>query len=167
MLNQFFGIDQEELIRYQNSVENSLDVTALLNNSSEDAYLEKRTLKQIADDVYDSLEQALGKDNPHILSICSKLTTYRFVKNIEDISIGRFTRFIRKSNTNSILAVGGNVSGVKYLKSGTYVQICNKKANRVFNYNFNDYVTFQKLSQQEMLCLYANEMCMDVSTKDC
>ena len=85
-------------------------------------------------------------------NILDKLTEYRYVDKICDLIRGKHVRWIRLSTTNSInsLTKGGIVADIKFLENGIYILIKNA-LNKFIQYKFDDCITFQKLSTEELL----------------
>lgn len=82
-------------------------------------------------------------------NILDKLTEYRYVDKICDLIRGKHVRWIRLSTTNS-LTKGGIVADIKFLENGIYILIKNA-LNKFMQYKFDDCITFQKLSTEELL----------------
>lgn len=159
-------VDSNQIQQWKNEVNETFSIQSLLDESYTESYLNTKTLKSIGDDIYNSLSSLLGSNNPKVLDYCSKLKAYRLVTNLDEIKLGTFTRFIDKRNPKAFLAFGGNACGIRKVEPSEehpeerfYIQIINMKSRHVFNYNFNDYITFQKLSDQEMIVLFSMESC--------
>jgi len=82
-------------------------------------------------------------------NIVDKLTEYRYVDKICDLIRGKHVRWVRLSNTDS-LTKGGIVADIKFLENGIYILIKNAR-NQFMQYKFDDCITFQKLSTEELL----------------
>lgn len=84
--------------------------------------------------------------------LCKKLSLYRFVDEICDLHVGKYVRWLRKTDT--VLKVGGIVVDIKFLDGGTHVVVYNKYLSKnPIQYKFDDVLTFQKLSEEEQLIL--------------
>lgn len=125
------------------------EIIKAVNNVDVD-YLGDRTLKEIAEEIYNSL-LGLGLSNDTISTYCNKLIEYRLVEEIYQLHKGKHIRWVRISNREPTLTNGGIVVDIKFLDNGTHI-ICKNK-NRFIQYKFDDCVTFQKLSQEEQLLL--------------
>ena len=125
------------------------EIIKAVNNVDMD-YLGDRTLKEIAEEIYNSL-LGLGLSNDTISTYCNKLIEYRLVEEIYQLHKGKHIRWVRISNREPTLTNGGIVVDIKFLDNGTHI-ICKNK-NRFIQYKFDDCVTFQKLSQEEQLLL--------------
>jgi hypothetical protein len=86
--------------------------------------------------------------------ICSKLREYRYVDKICDLVRGKFVRWIRipDGNDSASLTKGGIVTDIKFLENGIHVLIKNA-LNRFIQYKFDECITFQKFSVEELLFL--------------
>jgi hypothetical protein len=113
-------------------------------------YLGKKTLKTISEEIVQVL---LSSNIPEIEPFCEKLTDYRHVDQIYQIQKGKHIRWIRTKNVigSFFLTNGGIVVDVKFTEDG--VQILCKNKNRFIKYNFDDCLTFQKLSADEQMIL--------------
>jgi len=125
------------------------EIIKAVNNVDVD-YLGDRTLKEISEEIYNSL-LGLGISNDTISTYCNKLIEYRLVEEIYQLHKGKHIRWVRISNREPTLTNGGIVVDIKFLDNGTHI-ICKNK-NRFIQYKFDDCVTFQKLSQEEQLLL--------------
>lgn len=84
-------------------------------------------------------------------NILDKLTEYRYVDKICDLIRGKHVRWIRLSTTiTNSLTKGGIVADIKFLENGIYILIKNA-LNKFMQYKFDDCITFQKLSTEELL----------------
>jgi hypothetical protein len=80
-----------------------------------------------------------------------KLTEYRYVDKICDLIRGKYVRWIRLSGLT--LTKGGIVADIKFLENGIYILIKNAR-NQFIQYKFDDCITFQKLSPEELLYIH-------------
>ena len=84
-------------------------------------------------------------------NILDKLTEYRYVDKICDLIRGKHVRWVRLStSTSTSLTKGGIVADIKFLENGIYILIKNAR-NQFMQYKFDDCITFQKLSTEELL----------------
>lgn len=92
-----------------------------------------------------------------IQDISRRLVQYKCVSTLDQIQLGAYSRFldIRNPTQTRNLDVGGVVVEVKFLDSGTYVLVCKmgspRGRRRVYQYRWDDYLWFQKMSPQELL----------------
>lgn len=150
-----------------------IDIESLLekveNNDAE--YLENKTLKNISEDVFESLTR-IGLPNSSIMSYCLRLTGYRVVDRICDLRNGRMMRWIKiggsvngdsvnggstnGGSTNRGLTNGGILMSVKIENSGVQL-LCRNNMNRFFNVKFDDCLIYQKLTMEEQLILMSSD----------
>ena len=160
---------------------NFLDTILEENQSS--SYIENKTIQDIHDEIYTVVSHALGIDeyiedttisrettvesprdrNVATILICHRLQNYRYVNTLQQLRIGTYTRcmkLITSSNKHS-LNIGGAVMDIKFLEKGMYILIFNTNNRRVYQYKYDDYLWFQKLSKEELIVLniakYAGE----------
>ena len=137
-------------------MENDPTNTSERFTQSNNYVLENKTLKNICDEIFESVEHVCDNASK-VSTICSKLTHYRLVHDPEDIHIGKHVRWLKKTDVG-LLHPGGIVVNLRYsTDKGTYVMILNKYANRVMQYCFDECLTFQKLTQEETIIFMVNE----------
>jgi len=141
------------------------------NDVTEDnfpSYLENKTASIIQKEISDV---CIRENIPQ--NIVDKLTEYRYVDKICDLIRGKYVRWIRLSKGSLptvnltkgsvptvnltkgsvptvTLTKGGLVADIKFLENGIYILIKNAH-NRFIQYKFDDCITFQKLSVEELL----------------
>jgi len=125
-------------------------------NNTKPSYLDKNTLYKEKNDALSSIKTITdGKKNEIII----KLRDYRFVDEINELHRGKYVRWIRKIDENCIVKVGGVVVDIKILNTGTHVLVFNKYVSKSpIQYKFDDVLTFQKLSVDDLLILFAQSM---------
>jgi nitroreductase len=145
---------------------NTIDVDSLLSalRRNKHDHLDGKTLSDISDEIYDALETLLGsadqerEENKRVMeSLCKKLLEYRLADEVHSIHLGKYVKWIRKSNPRKITA-GGFVMDIRFTDEGTNILVKCGAANPVFfQYKFDDCITFQRLSAEEQLILLAYE----------
>lgn len=112
-------------------------------------YLEDKTLENIQQEI----KNVFFREKIPLDMFLSKLTDYRYIDKICDIHRGKHVRWIRISNTPSFsLTNGGIVVDIKFLENGTYILVKNAR-NQFIQYKYDDSISFQKLSVDELLLL--------------
>ncbi len=129
----------------------NLNINELVQSVEKVQYLENKTWDDLFQEKKEVLEE-LELDKPTEKLWLTRLTEYRYVKNIYEIHKGKHLRWIKKISDTPKLTNGAIVSEIKFLDNGTYIQ-CNTYQNRVFQIKMDDCILFQKLSQDEMLIL--------------
>ena len=129
-------------------------------------YLENATLESICDDIYNALERTIGRNHPELTNICSKLKQYRYVADINHLHQGKHVRWLKLPGLSSMttsgikLSAGGIVVDIRDTDrvvidaiSRRYTVVILNYAKQPMQYKFDDYLTFQKLTDQEMIIL--------------
>lgn len=126
------------------------DIETLIRNISEESqipeYLENKTAEKIRQEIID----VCFRENINTKNILDKLSEYRYVNRICDLIRGKFIRWIRLSGNDTTLTKGGIVTDIKILENGIHILIKNA-LNRFIQYKYDDCITFQKLSVEELL----------------
>jgi hypothetical protein len=114
-------------------------------------YLENKTSKVIHKELVESLNQYENKED-----FLKKLgNNYRFVDEVDQLHIGKFTRWIPKYEPSPPrLVVGGFVTNVDYTDNGILLTVKTWQ-NQVIKVVFDHCILFQKLSPDEKLVLLA------------
>lgn len=112
-------------------------------------FLENKTLE----DIQQEIKNVFIREKIPIGDILSKLSDYKYIDKICDIHRGKYIRWIRISNTQTFsLTNGGIVTDIKFLENGIYILVKNAR-NHFIQYKYDDCITFQKLSIDELLLL--------------
>jgi len=135
------------------SLNSTIDIANLLNavENNKNAHLDNKTLDDVSREKLEQL--AIIKDRDAIKTLFSKLVDYRYVDEIYQLHRGKHVRWIRHTNPAD-LKTGGIVVDIKFLDTGTHVLVKNN-FNRFIQYKYDDCITFQKMSTDEMLILAA------------
>lgn len=141
-----------------------IDINELLRASEnvDMNYFMNKSLEIISNEIVEVLREN-NIPNKNIAEFCDKLCDFRFIDQIYQIHKGKHVRWIRLPKTggqnkgltnggqNIVLTNGGIVVDIKFLDSGTHI-LCKNK-NRFIQYKFDDCLTFQRLSDDEILVL--------------
>ena len=151
-----------------------IDVDALLKtvNVANTDYLEENTLEDIQQEII----QVLGEREHRIKKkqqkeFCQKLMGYRYIDDIYDLHIGKPVRIIRLRENNQMnvsdhkLVFYGNVLTIKFTDQGANVLCKLPYGNKMLQYKFNHFLTFQLLTPEEQLILIANKNMEEVETE--
>jgi hypothetical protein len=141
-----------ETARKDPTLDSRIDIEALLETADAD-FLEGKTLKSMNKDVYDSLTE--HSTDVSIQSHFQKLLDYRFVEEIYQIHRGKHVRWIRLSNPSKLM-VGGIVVDVRFVDDGVNI-LCRLPSGRFVQYRFDQCLTYQKLTEDELMILMLNE----------
>ena len=125
-------------------------------------------LDNIGEDEYNYLEDLTLKKNEEIKNeifskyknnekLFTSLKMYRYTNNIQGLRIGGYIRWLDKKNEeNWKMLNGGILLKITFTNKGTYI-VC-KNNNRMMQYLFDKYYTFQKITAEEFMCLMSNEV---------
>ena len=97
-------------------------------------------------------ESILGSLNlaPSIINtLLAKLNNYRYIIEPDEITVGRYVRWIRIDNPSRIKLTTGGI--VVELKDDGEIIVCKNNANRMFQIRFDRSLVFQKLTEGEEL----------------
>ena len=127
-----------------------LDLQKILENTERESYLERKTMKDISQEIYDSL---LAFPDDLREKYYTQLEDYRYVEKVCDLRLGVYTKCL--GIVNNKLGRGGVLLKVDVyddkisllLKTGPYFQ----------RHSFNDSVVFQKISLEEKMVLLSCE----------
>jgi len=134
-------------------------------NDNEIQYLEKAINNEknefIVDLTFDKIERKkkeildeLNLSKKETRELFKKLDNYRYVEEIQELQYGNYIRWINLTNPDNLkLATGGILCEIK-IEDNIYLVIKNFM-NRHFQINMDENLLFQKLSEQEMILLYA------------
>jgi hypothetical protein len=131
-----------------------MDVDASSSSLSSSSYLEGKTLKDISQEIYDSLE-VFGEEcrEKYYLQLTGE---FRYVERVCDLRLGVYTKCLttvgKKAGKGGILVkVDVYEDKISLLcKMGAYFQ----------RHSFNDSIIFQKMSLDEKMVLVSNEYCI-------
>jgi hypothetical protein len=143
------------------SKEKPINVDEILENHAIKSVFTRDRLRDISEEVIASL-RSLPISNTVISEFCSKLIEYRFIDQIFQLQKGKHIRWIRKQQGKTthdiqpILTNGGILLDIKFTNKG--VSILCKNKDRFIQYNFDDCLTYQKLSADEMVIIGCIEL---------
>jgi len=88
--------------------------------------------------------------------LLKKLDNYRYVEEIQEIQYGNYIRWININNPENLKLTNGGILCEIKIEDNIYLVIKNFM-NRHFQINMEENLLFQKLSNQELVILYALE----------
>jgi len=179
-------MEQSEIKNIINDPEllNTIDIDELLKAINDDStdYLENKTIKSINLEIFEAIKK-LNVSEERMQDLCNKLIDYRLVNKIGELHKGKLVKTIKlnieslptlspefnvselsatpnrlQNNLyyNPIIHMKGKVVNIKKLNNCHHV-VCLTVPNRYSQYNFNNFLTFQKLSTEEQVILTAYE----------
>ena len=113
-------------------------------------YLQDKTNKIIQQEIIESLKHLVQENESYL----KKLSGYRFVDEIDQLHIGKFTRWIPKYEDETRLVVGGFVTNLDYTDNGILLTVKTWQ-NQILKVVFDQCLLYQKLSPDEKLVLLA------------
>jgi hypothetical protein len=151
-----------ENVKKDSSLLNTINIDELLNAIENDStdYLENKTLSSISNEIFVTINQ-LDCTEERKKDLCEKLIDYRLVNEIYELHKGKPIKAIKLQTADEQvyqpkISIIGFVLDIKFLDNGTHV-LCLKFGKRIFQYKFDNYLTFQKLTDDEHLILMAYE----------
>lgn len=142
-----------EIIRKAKEELNEEDLKNIMDtiDENETSYLEENNIEKILKEIIHVLEEYEIKDKEEKIN---KLLNYRYVDEIHEIHKGKNIKFLRKKDKK--LLNGGLVLDIKFLNNGTHILCKNFKG--INQYKFDEYLCFQRMSNEELLILMANDL---------
>ena len=143
------------------SLFSTLDIKSLLKKDKNNEYLENKTAKMVAKDIYDIVSSLVDMETT--ATLCKKLVEYRYVDEIRELHKGKHVRWIAQKKMQPVLTNGGIVVDILFKDNGIHV-LCKNAQHRFIQYKFDECFTFQKLTLEEQLILSAFEYLTPAST---
>jgi hypothetical protein len=123
----------------------------LSSSSSATSYLQNKTWPELQEENARIVAYYFGGELPAWIV---KLREYVYMDEISQLVRGRFIRFVQinRSSSVSTLSNGGILVDVKFFDKGIHI-CCRLFNGRFVQYPFDDYLTFQKLTADEIFLL--------------
>ena len=132
--------------------ENKEELLNALDNENNESIMDY-DFKTISKEKNDVLQQ-LRLETSILKSYHKKLKFYRYIKNISDIVIGNYIRWINITNPYTIkLTNGAIVCDIIQNKDALLHIQCKNRYNKFFNVDFDKTLIFQKINNQENIIL--------------
>ena len=158
-------ITEEEIRKIYTEAKNDksliskIDTRELLmayENQSND-YLDGKTTADIAHEIassFDLLEDTYTMSKKLKREMAESLTGYRFVDELDQLHVGKYTRWIQKysSSAKPALTNGGFLTNLESGNEGTFMKI-RLYSNKVINISFDNCLIYQRLNTGEQLVL--------------
>ena len=132
-----------------------LDITRLmkaLDNQDNESIMniDHKKIKKIKNDML----QKLGLSREKLKAYHKSLKMYRYIDELPELRFGSYIRWISLKNPENIkLSNGGLVCDIK-IDNGVKI-VCKNSINHFFQFDMEECLVFQKLSQQEQVILSA------------
>jgi hypothetical protein len=92
----------------------------------------------------------VGKDLKHYHKV---LKEYRFIDELDELSVGHHIRWFDLTKTNNLKLYNGAIlMNVDYINNNVYL-LCKGYKNQMFNIKMNEIILFQKFNNQELLLI--------------
>lgn len=143
--------------KYRNECVSSIDIEEMLKNlENKNEHLEKKTLFSIQQDILNTLMQN-GCEKKNAEKICNGLIGYRVIQEIYELHKGKCVKIMRIGRHPLTLKTFGIVVDVKFMEKGTYVTCMFLNPIKYMTYRYDNYITFQKMSEEELYILQLRE----------
>jgi hypothetical protein len=141
------------------TLQSNLDIAKILESCSDES---TPSLKEIAQQTVHAL-QSLQLDKDTLQDYCQRLVEYRLIDSIDQLSCGKYIRWIRftpyqdsekkndTSSTSSTLSNGGMLSDIKFLENGVFLSALAPGTRFPRKIKYDNYLIFQKMTEDEML----------------
>jgi hypothetical protein len=138
------------------TLQSNLDIAKILESCSDAS---TPSLKEIAQQTFQAL-QSLHLDKDTLQDYCQRLVEYRLIDSMDQLSCGKYIRWIRccekndTSNTLSTLSTlsnGGMLSDIKFLENGVFLSALAPGTRFPRKIKYDNYLIFQKMNENEML----------------
>ena len=136
-------MNTDELLLLKSYVDNENNESILNMTSSK--------IKNNKNFIFDELPISIKYRN----ELKKKLKNYRYIDEIDELHIGTYIRWIKVKDTeNELKLTNGGILLDVLFENNIYLQLKNN-LNKIFKINFNENLIFQKLTNQEIIILYA------------
>lgn len=134
------------------TLQSNLDIAKILESCSDES---TPSLKEIAQQTFHALK-SLQLDTDTLQDYCQRLVEYRLIDSIDQLSCGKYIRWIRftpheDSEKNDTLANGGMLSDIKFLENGVFLSALAPGTRFPRKIKYDNYLIFQKMTENEML----------------
>lgn len=134
----------------------SFDVNTLLKaiDNDKNENIMKLSSVEIKREKNDIL-QKLGVKGDTLVDLHRRLKEYRYVDSLEQLNYGAYVRWINiKDPTDVYITAGGIIYDMK-AKNDSILVSCRSMYGKIYKFDFNTCLVFQKLSKQEKVLLIA------------
>ena len=133
-----------------------MDVNKLmyaLDNENNESIINLTTAKIIEMNL--NILKELHLDRDVLLSYLKTLSGYRYIDELQDLKYGAFIRWIPITNPENIsLKYAGLICDIKITDNGVLI-VCKNFMHRHYTFKIDEFLLFQKLSNQERILLSA------------
>ena len=159
-VNEMVQIKKESKDTIQQLVEN------MQGETGEYDYLNGLSMDQLYQQTWKSIMSLPQITQSNMQSIFQKLNEYRFIHSLHHLKMGHYVRWIKtKPSQLYALSYGGIVIDIEIGQSGPMI-LCKTPIGKIVKYDYNAHLTYQKLSKEEKLILYATTKSNDDFSTD-
>lgn len=134
----------------------SFDVNTLLKaiDNDKNENIMKLSSAEIKREKNDIL-QKLGVKGNTLIDLHRRLKDYRYVDNLDQLNYGAYVRWINIKDPNDVYITTGGVVYDMKANNDTVLISCRSMYGKIYKFDFNSCLVFQKLSKQERVILIA------------
>lgn len=142
----------------------SIDLESILSSADEmPDYLGGKTIGDIAREIFEALRDAEPVENEWTERLCEKLLNYRYIDKLCDFRRGRPIKWVKKEDGKIMAGIFMRI----FITQQNVVYIdCKTVFNSFINLDFEKYLFFHKLSDDEQMILLANEYLKEGNSSD-
>jgi len=133
------------------SLQNTLNIYEILQNDHHHSASTLTTAK-IAQDIIRSLK-SINLPQDQIEDYCMRLLDYQYMDEIHELTLGKYIRWLRRSDKIPKLSIGGVITDIIIEDSGVYVKIKIINVQYSCKLKYDDFLIFQKLSNDDKIRL--------------
>ncbi len=152
--------DIYSIFGYDNTVAPTINVNDILDtiDFEKNEYFADATTELVTEQIYAALMSIPEIASINVSKLMVKLAEYRYIGELYQLRVGRFVRWIKIPEVPtpiSTLSFGGIIVDIQ-IADGYVNVVCKTPVGRFIKYNFNENLTFQKLTDEEKMILYVN-----------
>lgn len=127
------------------------EVSKMLNEMDEKKliYLNSSIIKEAKNNIL----QKMGFDRNELKHYHKVLKEYRFIDELDELSIGHHIRWFNLTKVDKLKLYNGAILvNIDYINNNVYL-ICKGYKNQIFSIKMNEIILFQKFNSQELLLI--------------
>jgi len=149
-------------ISHENSKNNALtddDIRKMMELASEHISHKHKTNDEILTEIELALRYYINSEE-EISRMKDRLVGYKLVTDENELELGKYIRWLR-TNTGPPykLTNGGILMGINTHENGNLQILCQNHKRLFTKYNYDDCLTFQKMTDEELLISEAMKIC--------
>jgi hypothetical protein len=105
--------------------------------------------------------QKMGLDRNELKHYHKVLKEYRFIDELDELSVGHHIRWFNLTKINDLKLYNGAIlMSVDYVNHNVYL-LCKNYRNKMFTIKMNEIILFQKFNHQELLLIHILDYIQD------